>query len=151
MMSLTCQLSQAVGASQAPGCSASANMRSACWRTTRRIVGLPSYVVAFHSLMACSPDVSTTVTVAVQTVWRRTGSLGTPGVRLANESPAGEQAVPEGLDRQPLVGQGRAVPHRDELADRRVPGDRLGPLDAETGAHRVQLGHVGLRPDHARG
>src|SRR5262245_44488629 len=131
MMSLTCQLSQAVGASQALGCSASANMRSACLRTTRRMVGLPSYVVAFHSLMACSPDVSTTVTVRGRQSggepggWEYRGSVWRTEVRPANT----RCGLGCGLDSQALVGQGRAVPHRDELADRGVPGDRLGPLD----------------------
>ena len=46
------QPSQAVGASQASGRSASANIRSASSRTTRRMVSLPSYVMAFHSLMS---------------------------------------------------------------------------------------------------
>ena len=39
---LTRQLSQAVGASQAPGCSASTNICAASSRTTRRIVSFPS-------------------------------------------------------------------------------------------------------------
>src|ERR1700722_10359595 len=49
MTSLTFQLSQAVGASQAPGRSASVNIRLASSRTTRRMVGFPAYVIAFHS------------------------------------------------------------------------------------------------------
>src|SRR6266516_1361515 len=51
MMSRTCQSEQAVGASQAPGASAIANMRSASSRTTRRMVSFPSYVIAFHALI----------------------------------------------------------------------------------------------------
>src|SRR5690349_8486046 len=45
------QPAQAVGRSQAPGSSASANSRWASCLTTRRVVSLPSYVIAFHSLM----------------------------------------------------------------------------------------------------
>src|ERR1700728_2723316 len=56
MMSLTRQFSQAVGASHAPGLSASSNMRSASLRTTRRMVSLPSYEVASHSVTAEHPS-----------------------------------------------------------------------------------------------
>src|SRR5689334_19311940 len=43
---------QAVARVQAPGSSAIANIRSASARTTRRMVSLPSYDMAFHSLMS---------------------------------------------------------------------------------------------------
>src|ERR1700735_27020 len=55
MTSLTFQLSQAVGASQAPGRSASVNIRLASSRTTRRMVGFPAYVIAFHSSLMPLP------------------------------------------------------------------------------------------------
>src|SRR4029077_4214861 len=45
------QPAHAVGDSHTSGRSAMANIRSASARTTRMIVGLPSNVIAFHSLM----------------------------------------------------------------------------------------------------
>src|SRR4029453_10945963 len=48
------QPSQAGGGSHSSGRSASANIRSASSRTTRRMVSFPSYVIAFHSLMPCT-------------------------------------------------------------------------------------------------
>jgi hypothetical protein len=42
----------AVSRCHAAGSSAIANIRSASVRTTRRMVSLPSYVMAFHSLMS---------------------------------------------------------------------------------------------------
>src|SRR6266568_2105992 len=55
-MSLTFQLSQAVGDSHVSGFSAIANSRSASLRTTRRMVSLPSYDVASHSVTAPHPS-----------------------------------------------------------------------------------------------
>src|SRR5215470_12111170 len=55
MCAMTSRVSQpvhAVGLYQASGWSAIANIRSASLRTTRRMVSLPSYVMAFHSLMS---------------------------------------------------------------------------------------------------
>src|SRR5581483_2037124 len=173
-MSLTFQLSQAVGESHASGFSAIAKSRSASLRTTRRMVSLPSYDVASHSVTAAHPSLGDLYgrlagaggpgwtrepdAGKMPPPWRPHTKLSARRRRLSMLSFALRQFVRPAQLRDPetelphRVGRAHAdqrgaVAHRDQLPDRLVSAERRRGQRADRAADRVEFTGVGLRAD----